>query len=140
MEKKSVFIKLMYAMAAVMFVICVYMIIYNISYLNNYATSYGMTLGAMWKDVLQYIIAGSANYLAFGFIFLAIAKIVKMIEACCGPVCTCGGEEAPAEAVAVEEAEECECGCGCGCEEEVKEENVKVINGVKIKQRKRRRI
>lgn len=135
MEKKSSsFIKAMYVMAAVMFVICLYMIIYNFSYLSNYATTYGMTLGAMWSDVLQYVIAGSANYLAFGFVFLAIAKIYKKIEESCGPICTCGGES------------EEECTCDCECEEAVEtvaivepaaEEDVKYINGVKIKQTKK---
>lgn len=138
MEKKSSsFIKAMYVMAAVMFVICLYMIIYNFSYLSNYATTYGMTLGAMWSDVLQYVIAGSANYLAFGFVFLAIAKIYKKIEESCGPICTCGGEEAETEEVETVAVSECECGCGCDCEEEAEE--VKLIGGVKVRQRKKRR-
>lgn len=137
MEKKSsVFVKLMYAMAVIMFVIGAYMVVYNLSYLSNYATSYGMTLGAMWKDALQYIIAGSANYVAFGFIFLAIVKIMKMIEEGCGPICTCGGEEGHEEEA--ETVAECECGCECDCQEEAEE--VKVIGGVKVRQRKRRRI
>jgi hypothetical protein len=133
MEKKFNFVKLMYVMAAVMFVVCLYMIFYNVSYLSNYAATYGMSLGAMWSDVLQYVIAGSANYFAFGFIFLAIAKLYQKIETSCGPICTCGGEEAEAEEV--ETVAECACGCGCTCEDEAEE--VKMIGGVKVRQRKK---
>lgn len=136
MEKKFNFVKLMYVMSAVMFVICLYMIIYNVSYLSNYAATYGMSLGAMWSDVLQYVIAGSANYLAFGFVFLAIAKVYQKIETSCGPICTCGGEDA-AEEVETVAVSECECGCGCECECEEEAEEVKMIGGVKVRQRKK---
>ena len=65
-----------YIVAAVFLAIAIYTTISNILYLSNYAATYGVSLGAMWQDVLSYVISGFAPNFAYAFIAFVLGKIL----------------------------------------------------------------
>ena len=70
-----------YIIAAVFMVIAIYTAIVNILYLKNYAATYGVSLGAMWQDVVSYVISGFVPNFAYAFITFVLGKIVCKLYA-----------------------------------------------------------
>ncbi|MBQ0079602.1 MAG: hypothetical protein KBS66_06925 [Eubacterium sp.] len=101
--KKSKLTIALYVVAAIMGLLFLYLFVSSYAYIRSYAISYGMTVGDMGFEAIQYIISNSVAYLVYGVGLFALAQIWEAVR--CK---TCVAAEAPAEApaAAVEETEE----------------------------------
>lgn len=88
-RKTSLLVKALYVVAAVMMLICVYMVVVNIMYIRNYAVTYGMEISDMKMDAIQYIVTGSISYFVYSVLIFCSGKIIKLLQ--CG--CECGAVE-----------------------------------------------
>ena len=70
----------LYAVAAVLAVIFVYMLIVNIMYISSYTVSYGMTFSDMWQEAVQYIVTGSVSYFVYAVLVFAAGKIIDKLN------------------------------------------------------------
>ena len=71
--------KLFYILSIVMAVIFLLMVIGAVKYIVSYVSSYG--IGAMWMEVVQYIVGNSFSYIVYAAIFFGIAKILSKLNA-----------------------------------------------------------
>lgn len=78
--KKSKLVLILYIAAALMGVMFIYMLITSTMYINNYTASYGMSVGDMWSDAMQYILTSSVNYLVFALVLVGIGRILDRVE------------------------------------------------------------
>lgn len=68
-----------YVIAAVMLIVAVYTAVANILYIKDYASYYGMTIGDMWQDALQYFISGFVPYFAYAVIIFGVGIAMQYI-------------------------------------------------------------
>ena len=94
--KSSVIVKVMYILAAVFAAAGVYMAITNAIYISSYAATYGISVGAMMGDAIQYVLTGSLEYVAYAVIIFGIGRLMSMIQ----------NFKPAADAEEIEEAEE----------------------------------
>lgn len=71
----------LYVCAGLSLVCTLYMLYYSITYVSSYYAGYGMSISEGIKDVVQYVISSTGNYLGFAILFLAAAVILNKVDA-----------------------------------------------------------
>ena len=147
-KKKTGLVGFLYAVGVIMLIVFAYMLAAGIIYIRTYMAAYAMTISDAWQYMLQYLISGTLQYLVYGILFFAAGKIIRLLADCCAMnPAQAGG--CCAERIAEPEITETEApdpDSGAEADEIIEVtasedalEETKVINGVRIRQRRRRR-
>lgn len=79
-DKMSKTVVILYIVAALMGIIFIYMFIEAAAYISDYMDSYGMSMGDMWADAIQYILSSSLSYIVFGLLLYAAGRILDVLQ------------------------------------------------------------
>lgn len=147
-KKKTGLVGFLYAVGVIMLIVFAYMLAAGIIYIRTYMAAYAMTISDAWQYMLQYLISGTLQYLVYGILFFAAGKIIRLLADCCAmnpaQAGGCCAERTAEPEITETEAPDPDSGAEADGIIEVTAsedalEETKVINGVRIRQRRRRR-